>query len=527
MFYFFNSQVLMLENTKDELQTRLDAQSEWLLIRASGRSFALQNREIELEQLSDKLLFGFLDDGGFQTWRVTDCKFESDGIYLRLSRNFNQETEKIRLVARVSAKELSENVELARLEKANRIAALITQTFPRAKLSSVKLNEENGRFAQIIFADANNRQVAALADVSDTLTPENLVSTAILWLAKLENRRKKPIETIWILSEKKQSKNLQKLCALLHENWKRRIFIVEISREGAKARRKKESKKESEKESEYREIKNDESSGAANLIELPQMEIENLRRGKTSEIKTLEVAQLSETADAIVRLAPAEIDVVRSKHGETARFLGLSFARVRKVFDREKIWFGVERDRTILSESNQDNFADLVENLHIYRRPNSPNRKHAFYTLAPEAWLEAILRRNINLLDSNLILSPVYHQFRTGRDKIDLLALRKDGRLIVIELKVAADQAMIFQAADYWRKIELQRRRGNLRKARIFGDLEIADKPGIVYLVAPTLCFHQSFEFLASTITPEIKIHRFNLAENWRENLKVLERKKI
>jgi hypothetical protein len=519
VFYFFNSQILMLENTKDELQMRLDAQSEWLLIRASGRSFALQNREIELEQISDKLLFGFLSDSGFQTWRVTDCKFETGEIQLRLSRNFNRETEKIRLVARVSAKDLSENIELARLEKANEIAALIAGNFPQTKLSSVKLNEENGRFAQIIFADAKNRQIAALADVSDALTPEILLSTAILWLAKLENRRRNPIETIWILSEKKQSKNLQKLCALLRENWKRRIFIVEISRIDAKARRKEERK--------YRVIKNDGSSGSANLNELPQMKIENLWRGKASEIKTVKAAQLSETAHEIVRLAPAEIDVVRSKHGETARFFGLPFARVRQVFEREKVWFGVERDQTILTESNRADFAKLLENLQIYRRPNSPNVKHAFYQSAPEAWLEAILRRNINLLDANLVLSPVYHQFRAGRDKIDLLALRKDGRLIVIELKVAADREMIFQAADYWRKIELQRRRGNLQKARVFGDLEIADKPAIVYLVAPTLCFHQSFEFLASTIAPEIEIHRFNLAENWRENLKVLERRKI
>ena len=48
-----------------------------------------------------------------------------------------------------------------------------------------------------------------------------------------------------------------------------------------------------------------------------------------------------------------------------------------------------------------------------------------FYNSAPEAWLESLLRRNIKLLDANLILSPVYHQFRAERDKIDLLALAK------------------------------------------------------------------------------------------------------
>jgi hypothetical protein len=263
------------------------------------------------------------------------------------------------------------------------------------------------------------------------------------------------------------------------------------------------------------------------LIDLPTLEIERLWRGKPKEIKTIETTQTSETVVEIVRFAPDEIDVIRSKQGETARFLGLPFVRVRKIFDREKVWFGVEKDRTILTENNRKDFAELVENLRIYRCPDSPNKRHAFYQLEPEAWLEAVLRRNVKLLDANLVLSPVYHQFRAGRDKIDLLALRKDGRLIVIELKVAPDREMVFQAADYWRKIELQRRAGNLRRARVFGDLEIADRPAIVYLVAPTLSFHRDFEFLAGTITPEIEIHRFNLAENWRENLKVLERKKI
>jgi len=497
----------MHENLKDELQTRLNGQNEWLLIGSSGRSFPVQSSEIELEFSNNKLLFGFLDDKGFQFWRVADCEFKGGEIVLKLSRNLGREIEKFRLVPRVSAKELGEATELARLEKANRIAALIKEDYPKIKLVRVELNKENGRFAQIIFENQNGKRTAVLTDVSDALTPEILLSSAILWLTKLENRKKKPIEIIWIISEKKASKNLQKLHALLRENWKRKITIKEISRKNAKA-----------------QIK-DESKNETNLIELPGLEIKALWRGKPNEIKAVETVQRSENAAGIIELAPEEIDVIFSKHGETLRFQGLPFARVRKIYDREKVWFGIERSRQILAENNQSELLELVENLRTYRRFDSPNMRHAFYGLAPEAWLEAVLRRNIKLLDANLVLSPLYHQFRAGQDKIDLLALRKDGRLVIIEIKTAPDREMIFQAADYWRKIELQRRKGNLNKARIFGDLEIADKPAIIYLVAPTLSFHRDFEFLASAISPEIEIHRFNLAENWRENLKVLERK--
>lgn len=169
----------------------------------------------------------------------------------------------------------------------------------------------------------------------------------------------------------------------------------------------------------------------------------------------------------------------------------------------------------------------MLENLEIYRRFDSTNKRHDFFRLAPEAWLESVLRRNIKLLDSNLILSPIYNQFRAAGDRIDLPALRKDGRLIVIELKTSPDREMVFQAADYWRKIELQRRGGNLQKWKIFGDLEIADAPTVVYLVAPTLSFHRDFAFLSKTISPEIEIYRFDLNENWRENLKVMSVSKV
>jgi hypothetical protein len=237
--------------------------------------------------------------------------------------------------------------------------------------------------------------------------------------------------------------------------------------------------------------------------------------------------ELSEISREIIKLSPHKIDYLFSQNGETLRYLGLPFVRVRKVFEEEKAWFGIDKSRRILNENSYEDFYELFENIKKYRHFDSENKQHAFYQTSPEAWLESILRENIKLLDANLILSPIYNQFRTSRDKIDLLALRKDGRLVIIELKVATDREMIFQAVDYWRKIELQRRKGILNKAEIFGKLEIADKPTIVYLVAPTLSFHWEFNFLAKTISEEIEIFRFDLAENWRENLNVLGRRKI
>lgn len=491
-----------LENALAEITETFRSRNEWLIVRESGKSFAVQTEEIEISGERERIVLGFLDEKGFQLWRVADYRTESEKLTLDVTRNFGRERERIKFVPRAAAAELAAAVELARLEKANRIAALIVAENPQSKLVKVSLNETNGRFAEIICENAKKKRIAALADVSDVVTPENLLTTAILWLAKLQNQSKNSVNEIWILAEKKSYQNLRKLHALLREDWQSKICVKEISRKGAKTQ-------------------------SERIISKRNLSVSDLWREKPPKILSENDAQTSRAAAEIVKLAPEKIDFISTRHGATLRFFGLPFARVRAVGDAEKVWFGVEPAKRILNEQTREDFFELIENLDIYRRPDSTNKRHEFFRRAPEAWLEATLRRNIKPLDGNLILSPIHNQFRAAGDKIDLLALRRDGRLVVIELKVAPDREMIFQAADYWRKIESQRRSGNLRKAKIFGDLEIADKPAIVYLAAPTLSFHYNFDFLSETVSPEIEIYRFDLNENWRENLKVMKVEKV
>ena len=498
-----------LENSHKEISELLDAHEEWLLIEetTTGRSFALRRDEIELGFEREKLLFGFLDEKGFQKWRIANWKYEKGRIHFDLTRNFGKEKRKVRLTGRISAAELTDTIELARAEKAQAIAALILKSRPKTKLVRVRLSGGRaGRLAQIIFEDPPGKQIAALADVSGQATPERLLTTGILWHAKLQGRKKNPIEKVWILAEKKLSTNLRKLHACLWENWKSKIEIFEISRVREK------------------------TGGGGGELQLANRELRfrDLWNEKAPKIQIQKNTEISRTARKIISLAPAgQIDVVFTRGGETLRYLGLPFARLRRIFGEEKAWFGTETKRQILSEKNFGEFLELVENLKIYRRFASANTRHALYHLAPESWLEAILRKNVKQLEANLILSPIHNQFRVANDRVDLLALRRDGRLVVIELKTSPDREMIFQAVDYWRKVELQRLSGNLERAEIFGEAKISNEPALVYLAAPTLSFHRDFEFLAQTVSPEIEIVRFCLNENWRENLKVLRREFI
>jgi hypothetical protein len=484
--------------TTEELRELIAAYPEWLLIRGSGRSFPIFGKEIELSESEERMLVGFLDDAGFHSWRLNEFRFHEGAIELDVAGPFARKREKMRLVPRESAAVLAEAVELARLEKANETARLIATSFSATKIVRVDLNAENGRLGQIIFEQEKQR-IAALTDVTAGLTPEAILTAAIMWLEKLSLRSKHAIGDVVIAAETRQAKALQKLHALLTDRWKAKITIGEIAR-----------RKE-----------------PAAIVELPKRKIRELWREKTRKLSIPRDAQPSETAKRLIDIAPNKIDIVFSKQGETLRFLGLPFARVRSILGSEKAWFGVSRARRILTRENWHEAVDIVRDLEKYRSAASENIRHEYYRTSPEAWLESILRRDIRQLDANLVLSPIYNQFRASNDKIDLLALRRDGRLVVIELKTQPDREMIFQAADYWRKIELQRRRGILQQANLFDHREILDEPVLVYLAAPALSFHRDYEFFARSLAPEIELWRFELHENWRAKIKVLARREF
>ena len=473
----------------DALRTHL----EWLAVYAEGRTFPLLAEEIEVEELPGRTLIGMHGDKGWRTWRVHSSRVDKGELHLELSGSFGTERQNVRLVPRTPAAELSSEVELARMMRASEIAKLVETNFTGTKVIRVGLNESNGRMAQIIYESPQKTQWGVIADVTDSLTPESLMASAFLWLDRLNARRKKPVGSVWIAAERKQAKSLRRLHTLLNRSAKAVITIVEMNRE--------------------------------EMRPLDDWPLSALWREKPKKLSIPSEIVHTKTARAIIEIDPERIDVVRSKQGETLRFLGLPFARVRAMMDREAAWFGTGKNRRPLHPDNEEDLRDLIMEISDFRRPDSPNPRHEFYRASPEWWLESILRRNIQLLDANLVLSPIYNQFRSSTDKIDLLALRRDGRLVIVELKTSPDREMVLQAADYWRKIELQRRRGVLAKARLFGDREILDEPALVYAAAPALSFHRDFEYFARKLAPEIELWRFELHEAWRNEVKVIARK--
>ena len=479
------------------LRERIDSHFEWLLVRENGSSFPMRRNEIAISSANGKALLTVLEDSGIGVSRVLSLHSDPQSAEISVVVHTSDgAAETIRLVPRTPAIQLARNVEFARLERANSIAAAIIEIYPAYRLSRLALNTENGRLAQIYLTVPGTSDVAILVDVTATMIHEAVMTSAMIWFEKLQVR-KKPVSEVWIAAEPKQARNLRKLHGLFNKNVAARFRIFEIKTDAGKTK----------------------------IKELKRPELSSLWREKPRKITLPAAIQPSETAESILALSPEKTDVVFSRQGETIRFHGLPFARVRIVAGQQKAWFGMDRNRRQLTATTWSELVDLIGQLETYRNADTPNKRHELYRAAPEAWLESILRRNIKQLDANLILSPIYNQFRASADKIDLLAIRRDGRLVIIELKTSPDRETVFQAADYWRKIELQRRRGELARIRAFGEMDILDKPALVYAVAPALSFHRDFGYFAEALRREIEMWRFELREDWRSEIKILTRR--
>ena len=528
--------VVAAANAERSIHELLGRHGEWFLARDGGGPLALGNNEFDFSTDHRHLIFTSWTETGSRSWRITAWSWTGDKLVLEASRRMDAEAAKLELVPRASAKAIVASIAAARQTRCEKLAQLVAESavcesfaedhrpestkdhrlksvplLSGAKIESAVLSpgmrrDQPGRYARIVLRLPHER-VAVTATVanSDARNVDSLFSSALLWFNRLQLRPKRPfIEKLLMIVEHNVLEAARQRHVLLRDSLRQRIDLWRIDETWQR------------------------------LESVRPFERKNLWRKRLTRLAAPVEHGTKEAVKQIVGLAPHAIDTVSSRHGQTLRYHGLPFARVRQVMDRDRIWFGIEGSRRrLLDEYHEQDWAKLLHDLAVYRNENCRDRRQWLYRAAGEAWLESILRRDISRLDPGLIVAPLHAQFRTshggtngpsGARPIDLLALRHDGRLAVIELKVNEDREHVFQGVDYWRRVEAHRRRGHISTAKLFGERAISDESPLVYLVAPTLRFHPSFTTLARTIAPDIEIYRFDINEDWRAGVHVVRR---
>jgi hypothetical protein len=280
---------------------------------------------------------------------------------------------------------------------------------------------------------------------------------------------------------------------------------------------------------------------AVNELEDSLVELDCHDRGN---VETRLVRCTDETA-ARERFAPAiaevqqillEAETAILSAGEIAfRHQGLEFARARWVPEpgsfrnRNEIVFGLGAEETTLTERTRDRFIRRVHEIAEVRHSEGP-RDHPLFRLHPERWLERLALGNLHALDKRLDPTCCYSQMpafsASDRAMIDVLAVTRDGRLAVLELKAEEDIHLPLQGLDYWSRVAWHHARGEFQRFGYFPSRELAPVAPLLVLVAPALHVHPATDRILHYLSPEIDWILLGIDERWRENLRVIFRKR-
>jgi hypothetical protein len=500
-----------LETACATINTLFQTHSEWFLTIDGGQSQALKQRELEIFVAHGRLLFGCWTEKGARSWKIFSWEWTGEKLTFEASRKMGADRPVIELVPRASAKSIALTVKAARQARCETLAQLVCANQRGAKVERASLSPgarrgQPGRYARILLRLKHERiAVTGLVTAGKPSDADAFLAAALLWFKRIGERARAPyIQQLRLLAETDLIKPVLQRVALLRQSLRDVVTVYEV----------------------------DQQLTDLTYVDVPTRE-ELWKRRLRRFPPTLPTA-FSYAAAHIKSISPNAIDVVSARQGETLRYFGLPFARVRRVMGTERVWFGLEGSRRrLLDEKSEREFQNLLVDLQEHRTASTADRHHALYRNAAEAWLESLLRRDITKLDPGLIIAPLHAQFRTARGgttsarPIDLLALRHDGRLAVIELKVSEDREHVLQGVDYWQRVEAQRRRGHISRAKLFGERKIKNEPALIYLVAPTLRVHPAFNTLARSIAPDIEIYRFDINEDWRTGVRVMRRVRV
>lgn len=500
-----------IEAARQQIAALFRAHAEWFCTAGHGETYALRGDELDISAAHERLVFSCWTEKGSRSWRVLGWEWNGQILLLQASRRMGAELPLIELAPRASAHAAAATVRAARQFRCDKLAQLACTSLAETRIERCALSPgtragQPGRYARIVLRRKQTRIAVCGPVVSDhPATVDAFLSSALLWFKRTADRIKPPyFEQLWLIVADELLKPLLYRVALLRESLRKTIQVFTAD------------------------------DDLSVLTRGEGLERRDLWKKKLAHFPPVPAAGINEQTAAIIALAPDAIDVVHARHGETLRYFGLPFARVRSLLGAERIWFGVDAARRrLLDESTRSDWENLLWNLREHRAATAADHHHTFYRSAAEAWLESLLRRDITRLDPGLIIAPLHAQFRTARGgklgirPIDLLALRQDGRLVVIELKVYEDREHVLQGADYWRRVEAHRRRRHIARAKLFGELRIKDEPPLVYLVAPTLRVHPSFQTVARFIATDIEMYRFDINEDWRSGVRVMRRLRV
>jgi hypothetical protein len=501
-----------------EIERAMFDGAQWQLLAGDALVATLPRGNFEFSVEWGKLIFAWWSDEASQSWRVV--AYELDRAELRLQATRGMARELAILTLRDPAKwravrEL-ENLPLSERRQlyAKLLSHLIAGNFENARVQRATTGADPkrsvvGRYARLLVnTGGETTLVAGVSRTESQAEVDGVIAAGLVWLAGFNQSRdeKQRAKRLWFCLPQGRSQTAIE-----------RLTLIDAAHLGARV--------------ECFEI---DESGEEMMAVRPATQDELLNAHPREVIWPAASPGDERWRGRILSLAPNLIEARRRAGHDDENFAinGLEFARLSGG-EEAKAKFGVAglpsegeaAGQVTLTESSFSELERLVREIVKYRSADSPDRRHPFYRLRPEAWLESLLRRSLRDFDPTLDGRFVYSQIPTWRGDersvIDLLTVNHEGRLAVIEIKAGEDAQLPMQGLDYWLRVEQARLRGEFKKRGLFAGVALADRSPLLYLVAPRLRFHRTFATVARCIAPPIEAYQIGVNSNWREGVRI------
>jgi hypothetical protein len=327
------------------LQTIASAHRDWFMTSGGRSPLNLNHDEFEFSVAHHRIIFSCWTEAGSRTWRVTDWKWHDEKLSLQVTRRMGAEAATIELIPQASARAIMAGIAAARQERCEKLAQLVSEFVARSRVENVRLSpgmrrDQPGRYARIILRLPTERiAVTGTVAQSDVRNVDSLFSSALLWFQRvLESPKRPPIQRLLLIVERGILEAARQRHVLLRDSFRDRIELLEIDDEWGE------------------------------VTSVARFERKHLWRKRLTRFPPVNQPELSARADEILAYAPHAIDMVASRHGQTLRFQGLPFARVRTVMNQDRIWFGIEGSRRReLDGFHKADWAKLFRDLETYR----------------------------------------------------------------------------------------------------------------------------------------------------------------
>ncbi len=461
--------------------------AEWLVVRDEDPGFYLRAREIEFHSRGTETHLRFMHDLGLENRVMEKFTLSELGIEVEALDPTDGTLSDISLTPRIPRTALSENIEQSKRRSAYAIADAWRRLVPGSN-TELTTTTPLRKIAELVLESRTGARTIGLADLAGEVSARTILATGLFKLLRAQDPSSAIQMGLTFFCWRKQIGQLFELLDTVSIRTRKNIAIYEI-------------------------LSIDESGA--------EIAIHETHRPRHTIGLRPTTASRTAFASSVLELDPTSIDVVTKDKGDEIRYHGLPFARVFNIAGTETVWFGIGHSQPLDSLEALDEFTRLLEDLKEYRNPSAANRRHEYFRLAQEAWLESLLRRDIGAIDPTMIVSPVYNQFPLERGRADLFALRNDGRLVVLEVKTSRDREAVLQIAKYLDQVGLALQQDPSSFEKYFGHRYVSPAPPIAYLVGPMSAQHPDTELLRTALHKRYEMYVYELNENWRERVVV------